>query len=583
MRTSPVTQQLRLFDPPIARSHHDVGSIELPVCAAETKVEPVFSCNMIANVTKMKTILGCSQTGAIQHAPEVAQEHSPAGPSVPHSDTQLQESLPPAPARRRRTAQPVAGASTPGRGSGASLFSPGPSSQLRAPFRLPQTPYRPPAASALRPLSTLVSEGQLTPEAVRCLKTALPQGGSAISRLDKRDGRSNPKSAADYLRRLVHGTPNHLEKERFAAFMVMVHTDVQAVAARASISIQDAAELMRQGVVNGTLGSNLSDKGKGQMLFALYGVREKYAAQDAVSQAFSAHPAFHSLPVAESWRMGLETGVWGDEKHKGLRFENEPGYMGGMLRGLTAMIQADHGGRKLDAQLLKELHDHATAGVFTRSTLTDGLRLLTPHEFNEISTLTSRCATEQCVADLPPGPVRLLEPDYRNMLPIQFGLIPGGNLSRNGLHEMLGSHNNGEFHIFIPIPGTDERLPATAATDWSRQEAITVFAPAGTRRQLMARAQNIIDRNASLIRAAPMGDSKLSAIARCCQDLERAHLFDDGNARTIGLLVVNKLLLENGLRPAMMEDPNRFDGFSTDELVAEIKRGQATFARYSTQ
>jgi hypothetical protein len=65
--------------------------------------------------------------------------------------------------------------------------------------------------------------------------------------------------------------------------------------------------------------------------------------------------------------------------------------------------------------------------------------------------------------------------------------------------------------------------------------------------------------------------------------LERAHLFDDGNARTIGLLVVNKLLLENGLRPAMMEDPNRFDGFSTDELVAEIKQGQATFARYSTQ
>ncbi|UKE72264.1 hypothetical protein [Xanthomonas graminis] len=46
---------------------------------------------------------------------------------------------------------------------------------------------------------------------------------------------------------------------------------------------------------------------------------------------------------------------------------------------------------------------------------------------------------------------------------------------------------------------------------------------------------------------------------------------------------MNKLLIENDLRPAMMEDPNRFDGFSTDELVAEIKQGQATFAHYSAQ
>ncbi|WP_231103627.1 hypothetical protein [Xanthomonas graminis] len=549
----------------------------------ETQVEPVPGSNMIANVTKMKTSLGRSQAGAIQHAQESAQEHSPAGPSVPHSDARFQDDLPPAPARRRTT-PPVAGVSTPERGSGAGQFSPGPSSPLPAPFLFLQTPSRPSAAIALRPLSTLVEEGQLTLEAVSCLKTSLPQSGSAISRLDKRAGRNNPKSAADYLRRFVHGSPNRLEKERFAAFMVMVDADVQAVAARASISIQDAAELMRQGVVDGTLGVNLSNKDKGQMLFALYGVREKHAVQDAVSQAFSLHPAFHSLPVAESWRMGLEKGVWGDEKHKGLRFENEPGYMGGMLRGLTAMIQADHGGRKLDAQLLKELHDHATAGVFNESTLTNGLTLLTPGGLSEIIDLTSRCATDQRPADLPPGPIRLLEPDYRDMMPVSFELNPGSNLSRNGLHEMLGSQNNDEFRLFIRVPGRDEPpRPATAAAEWSRQEVIILVARDGNRRQLMACAQKIIDRNAPLIRTAPSEDAKLSAIARCCQDLERAHLFDDGNARTIGMLVVNKLLLENDLRPAMMEDPNRFDGFSTDELVAEIKQGQATFAHYSAQ
>ncbi|UKE72265.1 hypothetical protein [Xanthomonas graminis] len=235
----------------------------------------------------------------------------------------------------------------------------------------------------MRPLSTLVAEGQLTPEAVSCLKTALPQSGSAISRLVKRDGRNNPK-------------------------------------------------------------------------------------------------------------------------------------------------QADHGGRKLDAQLLKELHDHATAGVFNQSTLTDGLTLLTPGGLSEISDLTSRCATDQRPADLPPGPLRLLEPDYRDTMPVNFELNPGSNLSRNGLHEMPGSQNNDEFRLFIPVPGRGEPpRSATAAAEWSRQEVITLVARDGTRRELMARAQKIIDRNARLIRVAPSEDFKLSAIARCCQDLERAHLFAD--------------------------------------------------------
>ncbi|QDI05744.1 hypothetical protein E4A48_02740 [Xanthomonas cerealis pv. cerealis] len=132
-----------------------------------------------------------------------------------------------------------------------------------------------------------------------------------------------------------------------------------------------------------------------------------------------------------------------------------------------------------------------------------------------------------------------------------------------------------------PVAGVSTPERGSGASQFSPGPA--VFAPADTPRQLMARAQKIIDRNARLIRTAPSEDAKLSAIARCCQGLKGAHLFDDGNARTRGMLVVNKLLLENDLRPALMEDPNRFDGFSIDELIAEIKQCQATFAHYSAQ
>jgi type II secretory pathway component PulF len=51
----------------------------------------------------------------------------------------------------------------------------------------------------------------------------------------------------------------------------------------------------------------------------------------------------------------------------------------------------------------------------------------------------------------------------------------------------------------------------------------------------------------------------------------------DGNTRTFGILLVNRLLLKEGLEPAIMEDPNRFNGYAVSELVDEIKKGQNLF------
>jgi hypothetical protein len=71
-------------------------------------------------------------------------------------------------------------------------------------------------------------------------------------------------------------------------------------------------------------------------------------------------------------------------------------------------------------------------------------------------------------------------------------------------------------------------------------------------------------------------DAALATIVRYCQTLEQLHLFQDGNIRTM-VLVLNKLLLAHGMRPTVMDDPNAFDLLSVEELVQEVRRGQANF------
>jgi hypothetical protein len=96
--------------------------------------------------------------------------------------------------------------------------------------------------------------------------------------------------------------------------------------------------------------------------------------------------------------------------------------------------------------------------------------------------------------------------------------------------------------------------------------------------ELMGRIQERLD-DCRLDCTAAAGDAglKLRAIAACCQDLEQLHPFPDGNARTVGVLVVNKLLLEQGLRPTALADANRLDAFSVQEVVREIVAGQQRF------
>ena len=102
------------------------------------------------------------------------------------------------------------------------------------------------------------------------------------------------------------------------------------------------------------------------------------------------------------------------------------------------------------------------------------------------------------------------------------------------------------------------------------------------REQCQRFAQEVLYIYNQEIKNAETEEKTLEAIARCCQDLDQLHLFIDGNIRTIAFLVLNKLLLQNGLDPVILDDPNIFDCNAVDELIVAIRKGQDQFRSYKT-
>ncbi len=67
-------------------------------------------------------------------------------------------------------------------------------------------------------------------------------------------------------------------------------------------------------------------------------------------------------------------------------------------------------------------------------------------------------------------------------------------------------------------------------------------------------------------------EGKLTIIIRFVKEVELIHAFNDFNGRT-SLMLLQRLLIQNGFLPVMLFDPNYIDGYSSAELLQEIKQG----------
>lgn len=72
---------------------------------------------------------------------------------------------------------------------------------------------------------------------------------------------------------------------------------------------------------------------------------------------------------------------------------------------------------------------------------------------------------------------------------------------------------------------------------------------------------------------------KIRVIARYMQQLLQLHPFADGNIRT-SYILLNRLLVEEGLSMTLLINPNRIYSFDEEELVLSIQEGQGYFSEF---
>lgn len=94
-----------------------------------------------------------------------------------------------------------------------------------------------------------------------------------------------------------------------------------------------------------------------------------------------------------------------------------------------------------------------------------------------------------------------------------------------------------------------------------------------TQSQLNQLMETLINDYRHNILLADTALSKLEAIIDLVQACEQLHPFSDGNCRTFCMLLLNHLLIKNGFPLAILDDPNRFDMHSKDELLDEVIHG----------
>lgn len=263
----------------------------------------------------------------------------------------------------------------------------------------------------------------------------------------------------------------------------------------------------------------------GVVMAVFRGIPTIKKSETALFHVMQQHAWFKDLPPENYWRLSLD---WNKQTtHSKTSFENEAGFMSGMNNGWIFMLENIN--KRFDSHIFRQLHDN--------------------------------CINQVCRYDTN-GVAVYFETGYRSCT-MGFQLKMGVYLTQTGRTERLA--------LFKHYPCLT-RMVGTGEDYYMRDPYLR------TPEEHQKNADNFIAEYHHNVALAGGNKEEIEKqIVRLCVILEWAHLFEDGNARTIGILLVNFLRLQNGLPPTIMLNPNNFDGHSTDELVAEMRLGEQRF------
>ncbi len=280
---------------------------------------------------------------------------------------------------------------------------------------------------------------------------------------------------------------------------------------------------------------------------------------------------FPDIGKESLWKLFIDTK---DQSRYGkFVYENEPGYLAGCYRGFLKAIQAGASKKKINCQLLCDIHDEAIKGAFKLDLFNSfmlpkefrdlplhsyaqkaGLAQNTTIPFENMGSLSRRFALY--IKEKPIIKASILKLASRSSLRVPY-YENSGALFETYVNESVGY----AFQLMAKVD-TGELTNVIFQGHWSEthtvQQSIDVQ---------LSQCYSILDANVPLL-------EKETAIAACVANLDRIHPFHDGNIRTLAMILANSLRAYIGLIPVIWDNPNDIDALLNKDIVECMHQGQ---------
>jgi hypothetical protein len=250
-------------------------------------------------------------------------------------------------------------------------------------------------------------------------------------------------------------------------------------------------------------------------------------------------------PGSRTDKTGPEQGKWGQEQF------NE-GSLAGMYRGLTTMLEGQRLGTRLGTDHVEEMH-----------------RTSTENTFREVLSGFYRPMYDQSEQDIQDAHNDYTIPQDFRVNHTDVGFVTGTELSPGGRQELVDFMNaNPDWFGEPDVEENGLKLDFKPLDEGVSRDKMREF---------------LTGYREGIRQAGDDPDAKLRVIADTAQKLYRSHLFDDGNTRTMLFSVMNRMLLDNGLSPTILNEPKTAGGFSLDEFIGQIREGQERFRQLKNE
>lgn len=285
--------------------------------------------------------------------------------------------------------------------------------------------------------------------------------------------------------------------------------------------------------------------------------------------------ALSALPKADLYKLYIDRYQVKDEKrvekagHPSKIFDlNEPGYSRSMLSGLDKV--ADSIEKPINLDGLIDFHDTAVAKV---AGMKKGIE---PGAWEY--TIRKNMYNPKALDELYKSNILHNHNSIFNVL--EESIEDKINIKKfDDIMDQIELKLLGELQAYEPIGFLAENI------SWYEKDQPPIIRSVYYKeKELAEKLQLLFDHYYKSIGETSTLDGRLGAIAELVRALLVAHIFPDGNGRTIVNLLMLKLLIENGIPPSIVEDPHIFAGGTTlKDLVGHLRQGLKNFLNESPE